>query len=271
MTSTADISMDALASVRALPDDLIRDLPVLLVDRHGSDDTAYMQTENIIGHVAPDELYRVTWRGLVEADGDEPPPLPEPTTPAHVALTGHWQSDIDMALDDANILGGFGSFLLAEGEEALVIPVADSTPENLAFYGSRLVKVGETVRFEANGNLPVTITAVGETYVDNYLMDPAKGGGNFIEIHDRPHFHMPLHEDAGGYLIIGKELDADRKIVSGFRIPHGFGIAMAPWVIHSDANLVGRFLVIYSVAPSFSTVIVRRHDGALAPIRFVEA
>lgn len=267
-----DMSADVLAELRALPDDILADLPVLLVNRQGSDDEAYMRTENVIGHVEPGKLYRVTWRGLSLAGEDvADPPLPKAAAPPHVVLKGKWRAEIDLSIEDANILGGFGSFVLPEGKKALTIPVADSTPENLAFYDSRLVKVGETVRFDAAGNLPVTITSVGRTYVENYLMDPAKGGGNFVEVHDRPHFHLPLHDDAAGYLIIGKKIDAGNDVVSGFRIPYGYGIAIAPWAIHSDANLIGRYLVIYSVTAKFSTVILRRNDGSLAPIDFVVA
>lgn len=43
---------------------------------------------------------------------------------------------------------------------------------------------------------------------------------------------------------------------------------MAPWAIHSDAYLTGRYLVIYSATPEFSTVIPRQQNGDLGRIEF---
>ena len=44
---------------------------------------------------------------------------------------------------------------------------------------------------------------------------------------------------------------------------------MAPWAIHLDAHLTGRYMVIYSATKNFLTVILRSQSSELAPIRFV--
>ena len=269
-TMSLDMSSDVFAQMRELPADLQKDLPILLVNRKGSTDSAYMRTENIVGYVEPGKLYRLTWQGLrPESDqqGDSTP-LVKAAAPDHAVVRGDWISEVDLAMEDSNILGGMGSFLLPDGEDTLTIPVAEATPEALAFYDSHLLNVGETIRFDAKANLPVTITAVGEHYAEAYLMDEQKGGGTYLEVHDRPHFHMPLHKDAGGYLIIGKRCQDGLDRISAFKIPYGCAVAMAPWCIHSDAYLVGRYMVIYSATPEFSTVILREKSGQLAKIEF---
>lgn len=271
MTISAEtMAQDALTTVRALPEDIMAGLGILLVNRQGSDANAYMRTENIIGHAEHGKLYQLGWQGLTEVpdDAGEAIALPAATEPAYTTLQGDWQAEVDLTTEDANILGGMGTYFLPEGDKTLTIPVAECTAENLAWYDSQLVKVGETTRFDTTGNLPMTITAVGKTYAENYLMDPVKGGGTYLEVHDRPHFHMPLEEEAAGYLILGKrDIDgADR--VSAFQIPFGYAVHMAPWAIHSDAYLTGRYMVIYSATPEFSTVILRQTNGELGRIEF---
>lgn len=260
---------DVFSHMRKLPADLRQDLPVLLVNRQGDHCTAFMRTENIIGYAEPEKNYRLTWQGLApESTATASKSLAKPVPPSFVDAEGEWVKDVDLSTKDANILGGMGSFFLPDGDDELVIPVAPATPEHLAFYGCRLIKVGEVLSFDSSGNLPVTITSIGERYVESYLMDQDKGGGTYLEVHDRPHLHMPLNKDAGGYLIIGKHTQEGGYLISAFQVPFGYAITMAPWIIHSDAYLIGRYLVIYSATPEFSTVILRKKNGELAPIRF---
>lgn len=268
--SRAAITVDALRRRGQLPADILADLPTLIVDRQGTDEQAFMRTEDIIGHAAAHRSYRVTWEGLLPAAddlGDEAPAVAA-VVPPHAVAHGVWDEAVDLRTLDANILGGMGSFRLPAGQDTLTIPVSLATPETVAFYGSRLLAIGQTVRFGAPGNLPVTITAVGATYVEHYLMKADKGGGTYLEHHDRPHFHMPLNQDARGHLIMGKPGGDGEYLLSAFRIPFGSAIAMAPHVLHNDAYLVGRYMVIYATTDDFSTVIVRRADGALAGIGF---
>jgi hypothetical protein len=257
---------DALAAIRRLPSQIKRDLPALIVNREGELEDAYMHTDHIIGHVYPNETYRLGWDGMTGDPNADLPGLPKPIEPKSAVLAGRWDSKIDFVNGEANILGGNGRYTLPEDQCELVIPDVECTPEHLAFYGSRLVKVGEPISFQANAPLPVTRVSVGKTYATNFLMDSIQGGGEFLELHDRPHFHMPLDADSDGHLIIGtKVTDAQRKI-SAFRIPFGFGVLMPPWVIHADSHLVGHFLVVYSVTNVFSTVTIRKSNGELARI-----
>ena len=264
------VEKDVLSGLRSLPEDLQKDVPVLTVNRQGASPDSYMRTENYLGYVKPNKTYQLQLDGMYETKTLTVKPLPTPITPPCTELTGDWQSKVDLTIDDANILGGNGRYLLNKGETSLNIAIAETTPEHLAYYHSHLVKIGDAVQFEANGNLPLTVTSVGQTYPQDYLLEPALGGGAYLEVHDRPHFHMPLDDTCGGYLIIGKRNDNGRNEVSAFKIPFGYGIHMAPWAIHADAYITGRYMVIYSATPDFSTVIVRKNSGELADIQFVD-
>lgn len=259
---------DIFKNLRKLPLDLQKDLHIFLVDRLGKSENAYMRTENIIGYVKPKTTYRLELTGMIEDPDLTPPFLPSPIAPPRTELTGHWESTIDLTIEDANILGGNGRYILNNNQNKLVIPVAEATPEHLAYYNSYLVKIGEAVSFESTGNLPLTVTSIGESYVEDYLLDKNKGGGAYLEVHDRPHFHMPLDENCSGYLIIGKEIEGSKKEISAFKVPYGYGIHMGPWAIHSDSFLVGRYVVIFSATPDFSTVIIRKENGELADVSF---
>lgn len=251
-----------------LPEDLKQDASILTVNRIGNSEQAFMRTEGYLGYAEPNKTYRLSFDGMHPTSTMDVAELPQPIRPPCSYLTGEWQSQVDLTIKDANILGGNGRYLLPENEEALTINIAETTAEHLAYYGCHLVAVGDAVSFDSTGNLPLTITSVGATYPQDYLLNPELGGGAYLEVHDRPHFHMPMDASCGGFLIIGKRNDKSKDEVSAFKIPYGFGVHMAPWVIHSDAYLVGRYMVIYSATPEFSTVIVRRSNGELAEIKF---
>ncbi len=257
---------DPLAHIRRLPIEIKRDLPTLIVDRTGESEDAFMRTERFMGHVLPNQIYRLGWDGMVQDTATTIEDKPSPIEPPHAVLDGEWNTEIDLTIEDANILGGNGRYTMPEGRAELVIPEAEATPEHLAYYDCELVPVGGLLSFKANAPLPITVTTIGQTYAVDYLLDTKHGGGEYLELHDRPHFHMPLDEEAGGHLFIGKTEDDGTRRVSAFSIPFGYGILMAPWAIHADSHLVGRYMVIYSATKSFSTVIIRKSGGDLARI-----
>ncbi len=263
--------MDPYENIGALPPDILADLPTLIVDRQGRDPAAHMKTEGVIGHAEPGVTYRLGPDGLTRAqDAAGPAPLRHVAVPAppHVQVQGQWQIDEDTDAGDANILGGFGRLMLTG--ERLLIPEAPATSEALAYYGARLIAIGDTMAFETDANLPVTVVRVGATYVEQYLKVAALGGGAFIEYHDRPHLHMPLEPTAGGYLLFGRA-DGDDYQFSAFRIPFGQAIYTPPYALHADPYLVGRYLVVYSVTKRYSTVVFRAPDGGLADVRVTPA
>jgi hypothetical protein len=132
----------------------------------------------------------------------------------------------------------------------------EATAEDLAFYGARLVKPGESFSFENDVPLPVAHMRIGAGYVDGYIRHPQRGGGIYMEYHDRPHFHLPRERECGGYLMLGKVLHSDDPkyfddspelikphytsqtfAVTGFKIPFGYAVFTGRNVLHNDRSL----------------------------------
>ena len=97
---------------------------------------------------------------------------------------------------------------------------------------------------------------IGETYVEHYLKVPKLGGATYIEYHDRPHFHLPLNRSASGHMVLG-HFKGNEYILSAFKIPFGYGIYTPPELLHADAYLIGRYMVVYSITEHFSTVLFK--------------
>jgi hypothetical protein len=261
--------MDRTSSTfdRDLPEDILTEIDKIVVHRIGDDDQSYMITDDVIGYVAPGTSYRATLGGLIPTETLAAPKTKrneQGSAPAHVRVSGTWTTADDTDAVDANILGGFGT--LALDRAVLEIPEAPSTVDALAYYDAHLIKLGDSIKFETDANLPVTLMSIGSTYVEHYLKLEEKGGGTYIEYHDRPHFHMPIDETASGHMILGHSRDGD-FVFSGFEIPFGYAIYTSPYVLHADAYLVGKFLVVYSVTDDFSTVIMRSTDRRLVDVR----
>lgn len=256
-----------------LPAEILADVPHLTVDRRGAGADAFMVTYRIDDHVAPGVPYTLAPGKLERATGDGAPatgtrPTAVPEIPPHARLSGHWNTDIAVETEQANILGDVG--ILTLDASAVTIPEAPATAGMMAYYGACLLKVGDTVCFEADADLPVTLMEIGAGYVDEYLHIASKGGGSYLEWHDRPHLHMPLDEDAGGYLLLGRR-EGEDYLVSGFRIPFGCAVYMPPDVLHADPYLVGNYLVIYSVTKNFSNAVLRDPDGGVVDVQIAAA
>lgn len=254
-----------MVSARNLPGHIAHALDKLMVDRRGEAPDSFMITEDIVGHVDPGALYRLAPDRLEPAGSDAVAPraaAASATPPAHVRVAGVWDDSHHVeATSSANILGGTGT--LAVDTDAVTVPEAPPTQEALGFYGARLVAHGETLAFEADQSLPVTLMDIGAGYVPGYLHVESLGGGSFVEYHDRPHLHMPLDADARGHLLLGKR-DGEDYLLSAFPIPFGYAIYTPPMALHADPYLVGRYLVIYSVTENFSTVVFRNPEGRVA-------
>lgn len=256
--------------VDGLPDDILRDVEHLEVDRRGDAADAFMVTYEIVGHVAPGEMYRIAESAVIAAPdagaaSSASETLQDALPPPHLRLTGAWDSSVSVETEQANILGEVG--ILTVDTDAIVIPEAPCTAEMLGFYGGRLLNPGDVFEVDANANLPVTRMEIGAGYADGYLHVASKGGGAYLEHHDRPHLHMPLDEAAGGYLILGCR-DGDDYLVSAFRIPFGSAVYTPPEVLHADPYLTGNYLVVYSVTENFSNAVLRARGGGVVNVSF---
>ena len=239
----------------------------ILVCRLGTSDNAYMITMDVVGEINGTDYYKINNLSLDKTCEiiDEPNvAIRCKSDPPHITISGIWTTHNHL-LNETNILGKIGEFIVTDPNDNITIPIAETTKNNLAFYSAELYKIGDTVHFNTSQTLPVTTVCIGEDYISNYMMEEQYGNGVYIERHDRPHFHMALHETCGGFLILGKK-KGNKYLLSAFRIPYGMAIYTPPNIIHNDCYLVGYYLVIYSITDDYSTVRLVDRDHKIKKI-----
>ena len=106
----------------------------------------------------------------------------KPQTPKYVKVTPLKIIEPKYDNTDNNILGENGRMLF----NSFKIPIAETTPEKLIFYGCRLLKKNDLISFSQN--MPVSLMNIEKNYVKNYLMH---NGGFYLEWHNT-HIFMRL-------------------------------------------------------------------------------
>ncbi|WP_211827547.1 hypothetical protein [Kistimonas asteriae] len=194
--------------------------------------------------------------------------------PRHVEVTADWINDQADIGGNENILGDNVVLAVDSADTTVTVPVVEAEDNALLYYGATLVDAGSRVAFP-NDSYPIWKMQLGRYYVDNFLMTD-KGKGFYLEYHrDRPHWHQPLSEDAGGFYLLAKAagVNASGKTIyhlTGFRIPYGKAVYSRMGAIHADPALTGSVWAVgYSDSDDFSTALVRNRDGQM--IRFVPA
>lgn len=271
---------DNLENIRQLPREILKNLDKLIVNRQGCNQQSMMITRDILGCIYPRKCYQLNWNVsnknrrfcLVETPKtDETFPLNNTIKntfpPKHVVISGKWIQEDLVFKPDANILGGMGSFILKD-EQDVIVPVIEATPQNLSFYNAYILSIGSKIQFESNHSLPVVSISIGENYVDHFLSQEKYGGGEYIEYHDQPHLWAPKSPGCTGHILLGRQ-DNDKLYLTGFRIPFSKAIYISPLTLHSDAYLVGDYLVVYSVTENFSTVLFKKRDGEMLRLKFI--
>lgn len=266
---------DNLMNIRQLPQSILAYLHKLIVNRIGSTPDAVMLTRDIVGFVSPNQGYQ-----LVNDEGIALKPVQHAAInipcghvdkhihkPKHAVLEGTWLGQESVFIPEANILGGMGMLVLRD-DNAVQIPVLEATADNLAFYNAHLLDIGDTVIFESQDCLPITEVLVGPNYVNHYLSHEEYGGGEYIEYHNQPHLWAPKNASCGGHILLGVQEKA-HFYLTGFRIPFGHAVYLSPYTLHSDAYLVGDYLVVYAVAEEYSTVLFKDQKKQLKRLEFV--
>lgn len=266
---------DHFVHIRNLPTRLLASLPQLIVNRQGKDQDAFMITRDIVTTIQPQIRYQFTFPELHAPTLN---PSTEPISmateggamkrPKHAILQGSWLDAVPNTACDANILGGMGTLVL-DLKEAVSIPVIQANAEDLAFYQAQLLTEGSVFYFETEECLPLTEVSIGKDYVEQYLAHSEFGGGEYIEYHDQPHFWAPQHSQSGGHILLGRQIGADYYF-TGFYIPFGSAIYLSPYTLHSDAYLVGDYVVVYALSSHFSTVLLRDQEKRMQRLQFVK-
>ena len=239
---------------------LWRNFGKLLVDRKGHDTYAFMKTTDILGHVENGNTYEIKKSGLKQTKVEESyVPTNKLSNINKIIIKNNWSNNNNKTYDDkSNILGSNDQFTVDTRE--IYIPVTETTKQNLEYFGAKLLECGDKITIDTPYPLPITTMEIGKNYVKDYLLQEGFGNGCYLEYHDTPHFHMPLDDKSIGYLILGKVVD-DNIHLTAFNIPYGKAIYTLPFTIHCDAFLVGKYMVLYTVTPHYSTALLKHNDS----------
>ena len=245
----------------------------IIVNRHGTSCDSFMITKNIIDEINPLNTYKVSLNGLeldksvISLDSND---NTYSTIPEYYEFEGKWLKDSNIHFtnieNEANILGGFCKFEI--DLNAMQIPIQNATENNLLYYGCKLLKINDIIKFETEDTLPLCIINVGKNYIKDYILQEQFGGGVYLEYHKNPHFHMPINESASGGIMLAKQ-NGDAYHISCFRIPFGYATYIPPYTIHNDCFLIGDYFVIYSKSEPFSTCLLRNLDNKIINVGLI--
>ncbi len=160
----------------------------------------------------------------------------------------------------ANVFGAMGCLLVPEG---FSIPTVTATPDNVGYYGLQLIETGsDFVLSSPEYEIALMEYDYTRDYKKDFLMKVHGGGGIFVETHNFPHIHIPTSAECGGYIVIGKQLAAERFHFTAFQIPYGYALYTPSGTIHGDGTLVGVYAltVADSALASADTVLVYDKD-----------
>jgi hypothetical protein len=186
-------------------------------------------------------------------------------TPKYIDLEGIWNDKERLKINNSNILGDFGKFTTVS---QIDIPINIANKFNVSYYGAYLYNIFDTIKFDTTEDLPLTEMIIGENYAKGFIEEKELGGGQYLETHDNPHYHSSIDSDNKGYIILGKWIDKKIRL-SAFSIPYYSSLYTPKNVIHNDANLIGRWLVVYSKSKKFSTVLLRDENDECTKINFI--
>ena len=241
----------------------------IIVNRIGKSKHSFMITNKIVREIYPNTNYKILLQNLI--------PLPKyeniqydikynykESVPKFIDIPCVWLNDKKIKESDNNILGDFGT-LITNSE--IKVPINVATYHNVKYYNAELYNIYDTIEFRCNEPLILTHMYIGNDYVKDYLEDEKMGGGQYLEIHDRPHFHASLTSDIKGYYLLGKYFRNHLRL-SAFLIPYHKALYTPSFVIHSDSNLIGNWLVAYSKTDNYSTVLLKDDKYKMTKIRF---
>ena len=186
-------------------------------------------------------------------------------TPKYIDIEGLWNDEEIIQSKNSNILGNFGRFTTMS---ELNIPINIANKLNVTYYGAQLYNIFDLIKFNTSEKLPLTEMIIGENYVKGFIEQKELGGGQYLETHDNPHYHSPMNSDNKGYIILGKWVDKKIRL-SAFIIPYYSSLYTPKNVIHNDANLIGKWMVVYSISKKFSTVLLRDENDECSKINFI--
>jgi hypothetical protein len=186
------------------------------------------------------------------------------TIPPNIVINGKLNDYIQTTKNN-NILGK-NQIMTIDNTYEINIPIAETTQENLSFFGSKLITNNKPFHLKNEIEMPLFHVSIGNKYVDDYLLIDNYGGGFYIERHNTPHYHQSMNKNSRGYLILGKQID-NCFLLSKFRIQNECAIYTPPNIYHSDAFLIGDYLVVYNKTDDYNTYILKTPNDKIIKVK----
>lgn len=249
-----------------------------IVNRSAESGELLMTTTAVHAIVQPGESLVITTRLNLHVDAI-PNPLPSFDRTCFVSVGASWlDASIKAATvgDDANVFGQSGLFLLAGSCDQLTIPMQNAaavSADALAYFGATLIPVNQSISNFNTSPYPLCFVSYQfmPDYIEQYVLQPNKGGGVFVETHDFPHVFVPMSPDCRGGLILGREVGQQQFEFSAFSIPYGYAMHIKSNVIHGDSFFVGEYAITLTERSKASTVLMRKADESILPVEQVDA
>lgn len=240
----------------------------IIIKRKGILNNSHMITNKIIQTIHPNTIYKILLQQMISLGTNNnciSSKFSLQQIPKYIDIEGIWDDSDRININNSNILGDFGRFKTIS---EINIPINIANKSNVSYYSAQLYNIYDRIKFDTTKDLPLTEMIIGENYIKGFIEEKNLGGGQYLETHDNPHYHAPLNSDNKGYIILGKKVNNKIRL-SAFIIPYYSGLYTPKNVIHNDANLIGRWLVVYSKSKKFSTVLLRDENDECTKINFI--
>jgi hypothetical protein len=226
----------------------------LFVHRRGDTEDSYMKTNIIVNLFTSSDQIVVLKDGILQSVASRRLPQAKRNwkVPKFAEIDGAWISTTDEDAIHNNILGKNDIFLTNTQE--FTIPVEVTRDDYVGFYGARIIREGDIFNLRNPCPMPMFDMSIGKNYVNGFINRAENGF--YIEEHNTPHFHQPKSPTSAGHIVLAKYL-AGKLYITRFVIPFGCGMYIPPYVLHSDAELVGDYFVMYTKASEYRTGILK--------------
>jgi len=228
----------------------------LFIDRHGTSEDAYMKTNTMLALFKEPNQIVVFKDGYLhlEPTRQRPQYRRKWAPPAQVEVAGIW---LKSAIENRNNILGKNDVFLTHMRE-ITIPIEETRDEFVGYYGARIIRDRDIFNLKNTCPMPLFDMTIGKEYAEHYI--GLSENGYYIEKHNTPHFHQPKLPTASGYLVLGEHRGGSLYLTR-FKIPYGCAMYTPPNVLHSDAELVGDYYVMYTKANDYSTLILKNEEG----------
>ena len=237
----------------------------IFINRRGLSENASMVTNELIRIYKPYSVIYLKNGKLIETtDFDYKIPQSYSSIPPNIVINGKLD-DYIQTTENNNILGK-NQIMKLDNRSEIIIPIAETTDQHLAFFGCKLIKNDIPFELKNEIEMPLFHVSIGEKYVEDYLLNDTHGGGFYIERHNTPHYHQSMNKTNRGYLILGKQI-TNGILLSKFAIPHECAIYTPSNTYHSDAYLIGDYLVIYNKTDDYNTYVLKTSDNKIIMVK----